>query len=198
MADLQNVLFNLKFASKQLSKSAKKEEKAAEKEKAKVAQAMAKGSPEAARIYAENAIRKKNEYLNLLRLSARLDAAASRVQTAVQMKQVTAAMGQTVRGMDKALESMDPLKITALMDKFEQQTGNMDVALGTMDQAFSNTESSTVPTAEVDQLMEQLKAEQNHEMGAKLATASGTGLDPLEMEEAEMTARLQKLKASTM
>ena len=43
---------------------------------------------EGARIYASNAIRKKNESLNLLRLSSRIDAVASRVQTAVTMRKV--------------------------------------------------------------------------------------------------------------
>lgn len=43
---------------------------------------------EGARIYAANAIRKKNEALNLLRLSSRIDAVASRVQTAVTMRKV--------------------------------------------------------------------------------------------------------------
>lgn len=44
---------------------------------------------EGARIYASNAIRKKNESLNLLKLSSRIDAVASRVQTAITMRKVT-------------------------------------------------------------------------------------------------------------
>ena len=43
---------------------------------------------EGAKIYAENAIRKKNEALHLLRLASRVDAVASRVQTAVTMQRV--------------------------------------------------------------------------------------------------------------
>jgi len=42
-----------------------------------------------AKIYAENAIRKKNESLNFMRMSARVDAVSSRVQTAVAMKGVS-------------------------------------------------------------------------------------------------------------
>lgn len=44
---------------------------------------------EGARIYAENAIRKKNESLNYLRMAARVDAVASRVQSARMMKDVS-------------------------------------------------------------------------------------------------------------
>lgn len=70
-------------------------------------QALQQGNTEGARIYASNAIRKKTEGLNLLRLSSRIDAVASRVETAVTMRQVTGSMGQVVKGMDKAMESMN-------------------------------------------------------------------------------------------
>ena len=42
-----------------------------------------------AKIYAENAIRKKNEGLNYLRMAARIDGVSSRVQSAIAMKQVS-------------------------------------------------------------------------------------------------------------
>ena len=51
-------------------------------------QAIQQSDVESARIYAANAIRKKNEALNLTRLSSRIDAVASRVQTAVTMQKV--------------------------------------------------------------------------------------------------------------
>ena len=41
-----------------------------------------------AKIHAENAIRQKNQALNYRRMSARIDAVAARVQTAVTTKQV--------------------------------------------------------------------------------------------------------------
>lgn len=53
-----------------------------------VSQALQQGNTEGARIYASNAIRKKTEYINLLRLASRIDAVASRVETAVTMRQV--------------------------------------------------------------------------------------------------------------
>lgn len=58
-------------------------------------------------IYASNAIRKKSEALNLLRLSSRLDAVASRVDTALKMRQVTGNMTSVVKGMDKAMNTMN-------------------------------------------------------------------------------------------
>ena len=52
--------------------------------------ALEQGNVEGARIYAENAVRKKNESLNYLRMSGKVDAVASRVQSAVTMKGVRA------------------------------------------------------------------------------------------------------------
>jgi len=70
-------------------------------------QALQQGNNDGARIYASNAIRKKSESLNLLRLASRIDAVASRVETAMTMRQVTGNMTSVVKGMDKAMETMN-------------------------------------------------------------------------------------------
>lgn len=96
---------------------------------------------EVARIHAENAIRQKNQSVNFLRMSARVDAVAARVQTAVTMNQVnkwfspfkpdilnclsnrfnsslltfilqvTKSMAGVVKGMDATLKSMNLEKV---------------------------------------------------------------------------------------
>jgi len=68
------------------SKKCEKEEKV---QKQKVQKALKQGNVEGARIYAENAIRKKNEGLNYLRMAARVDAVSNRVQTAMMTKDVS-------------------------------------------------------------------------------------------------------------
>jgi len=55
-------------------------------------QAIEQKNIESARLYAENAIRKKNEGLTYLRMAARVDAVAAKVQTAVTMKGVRTAL----------------------------------------------------------------------------------------------------------
>lgn len=95
------------FTAKSLQRQAKKANKDETAEKNKLKAALQKGNTDGARIYAQNAIRKKTEGLNLLRLASRIDAVASRVETAVTMRTVTNSMGQVVKGMDKAMESMN-------------------------------------------------------------------------------------------
>lgn len=82
-------LFNLKFAVKDLERSSKKCEKEEKAEIAKTKKAIQKGNAEVARIHAENAIRQKSQALNYLRMSARVDAVASRVQTALTTRKVS-------------------------------------------------------------------------------------------------------------
>ena len=53
---------------------------------------MIKAIIKVAKIHAENAIRQKNQSLNFLRMSARIDATASRVQSAVTTKKVSKSM----------------------------------------------------------------------------------------------------------
>lgn len=72
-----------------MERAAKRCEKDEKAQKAKVRKALAQGNVEGARIYAENAIRKKNEGLNYLRMAARVDAVSNRVQTAMMTKDVS-------------------------------------------------------------------------------------------------------------
>lgn len=57
-------------------------------------------------------IREKNQALNFLRLTSRIDAVASRVETAVKMNQVSGAMKNVVKGMEKGLAAMNPEEIS--------------------------------------------------------------------------------------
>ncbi|CAG8650822.1 9688_t:CDS:2, partial [Ambispora leptoticha] len=169
MSNLDKSLFQLKFTAKQLSRQAKKASKDEEAEKSKLKKAIQQGNLEGARIYASNAIRKKNESLNLLRLSSRIDAVSSRVQTAVTMQKVTGSMASVVKGMDKAMESMNLEKISMVMDKFESQFEDIDVQTQYMEGAMGNTTAMSTPQEEVDLLMQQVADEHglelNHELG---------------------------------
>merc|ERR1712212_795130 len=109
--EMEDSLFQLKFCSKQLARLSKKAEKEQKTQESKVKKALEQGNVEGARIYAENAVRKKNESLNYLRMSGKVDAVASRVQSAVTMKGVAKNMGSVVKSLDKAINSMELQKI---------------------------------------------------------------------------------------
>lgn len=104
---MERNLFNLKFAAKELERSAKKCEKDAVNEKLKLKKAIEQGNMEGAQIYAENVIRNKNQALNFRRMSSRVDATSQRVQSAVATKKVTQSMAGVVGSMEAAMKSMN-------------------------------------------------------------------------------------------
>ncbi|KAK5893955.1 charged multivesicular body protein 1a isoform X2 [Pseudochaenichthys georgianus] len=177
---MDETLFQLKFTSKQLERLAKKSEKEAEKEQAKVKKALQQKNVECARIYAENAIRKKNEGLNWLRMASRVDAVASKVQTAVTMKGVTKSMGQVTKALDKALGSMDLQKVSLVMDKFETQVQNLDVHTSVMEDSMSSATTLTTPQDQVDDLIHQIAEESGLEVMDQLSQlpAGATSVGP--------------------
>ncbi|GAA5803971.1 Snf7-domain-containing protein [Helicostylum pulchrum] len=168
MNGLENQLFQLKFTAKQLNKQSKRCQKDETLEKNKLKKAIQDGNTEGARIYASNAIRKKNEALNLLKLSSRIDAVASRVQTAITMRKVSNSMAMVVRGMGRAMDTMNLEQISMVMDKFETQFEDLDVQTGYMEGAMAGTTTLNTPQDEVDSLMHQVADEHGLELNDTL------------------------------
>lgn len=164
MAGLEQSLFQLKFTAKLLNRQASKAAKEELSEKAKTKKAMMQGNTDIAQLYAQNAIRKANERVNLLRLASRIDAVASRVQTAVTMRTVTGNMSQVIKGMDKALQTMNLERISLVMDKFENQFEDLDASTNYYESATNNVNALTTPQEEVDELMSQIADEAGIEM----------------------------------
>lgn len=156
-------LFNLKFAVKELERNSKKCEKEEKLEKAKAKKAIQKGNMDVARIHAENAIRQKNQAVNYLRMSARVDAVASRVQSALTTRKVTGSMAGVVKAMDAAMKGMNLEKISTLMEKFEQQFEDLDVQSSVMENTMSDTTTTSVPQGDVDNLLQQVADEAGYE-----------------------------------
>ena len=127
---LHDDLITFKLTSKQMTRSSKKCEKNMAEQKEKLKQAIAKGNMEGARIYAQNVIREKNQALNFLRMGSRIDAVASRLETAIRMQEINKAMSSTVKGMANAMQSMNVEKIASTMSEFEKQFEDMDVRSG--------------------------------------------------------------------
>ncbi|KAH8118626.1 Snf7-domain-containing protein [Phellopilus nigrolimitatus] len=204
MSHLEKNLFQLKFTAKTLNRQARKAQKDETSEKNKVKKALQQGNTDGARIYAQNAIRKKSEALNLLRLASRIDAVASRVETAVTMRQVTGNMTSVVRGMDKAMDSMNIEKISAVMDKFETQFSDLDVQTSYMEDTMSATTAVSTPQDQVDLLMQKVADEANieiqHEINSKNLEGTVADLSPGEKireEDSKLAERLRALRPAT-
>ena len=123
-----------------------------------------------ARIHAQNAIRNKTNAQNYLRLSSRVDAVASRLESAIKMQQVTKSMGNVVRGMDKVLGSMNVEQISKVMDSFEKSFEDMDVRSEYIEGAMNSSTTGTMPEEQVETLMQEVATEHDLKFTDQFAT----------------------------
>ncbi|EPS36530.1 hypothetical protein H072_9942 [Dactylellina haptotyla CBS 200.50] len=197
MSGLEKALFNLKFTEKQLTRQAAKAKQEAAKDEVKLEKAMKQGNQDIAKVYAQNVIRKQNEHLNLLRLASRIDSVASRVQTAVTMRQVSGSMLNVVKGMDSAMKSMNLEKISTIMDKFESQFEDLDVATKHYENATTSATAIDTPQEDIDRLLGKVADKVGVELDQELSAATPTkGIQqPSEVEEEGLGERLRALRS---
>lgn len=168
---LQDQLFNLKLTTKQLARLSQKCTKDEKAEKTKIKKALEKDNHDGARIHAQNAIRNKNNAQNYLRLSSRVDAVSSRLESAIKMQQVTKSMGQVVKGMDRVLGSMNVEAISKVMDQFERSFEDMDVRSEYVEQTMNSSTTAAMPEEEVDTLMQMVADEHGLKMSDNFRAA---------------------------
>jgi charged multivesicular body protein 1 len=200
--NLEDELFNLKFASKQLQKDSKKAEKAVNTEKEKVKKAMMAGNNDIAKVHASNAIMHKNSAINYLKMSSRIDAVAGKLGSAIKMQKVTGTMANITKTMGKVLKTMKLEDIEQTMEKFEQAFEDTDVMAASVTHAMESSTSMTTPPTEIEALMQEVADENELEFGAAMGNlgpghklASKPKPAAAEEEEDELMARLAKLKA---
>lgn len=204
MSKIEDILFNLKFTAKQLERLSKKAEKEQKVQEAKVKKALLAKNVETAQVYAENAIRKKNEGLNYLRMAARVDAVQAKVQSAVTMKDVTKKMEGVTKALDKAMSSMDLEQVSKVMEKFEQQFTDLDVRTTTVEEALGGATTLSTPQDQVEALIRQVAAENDLEITDKLvdlepgratlATPAGSVRSEEHAREDQLARRLAALR----
>lgn len=198
---MENHLFNLKIAAKELERNSKKCVKQEGVEKNKCKKAIQQGNIEGGRIHAENAIRHKNSSLNYLRMAARVDAVAARVQTAMMTKKITQSLGGVTKAMESAMRSMNLEKVSQIMDKFEKQFEDLDVQSNTMEATMSTTTTTLTPEGQVDGLMQQIADEAGLELNVELPSAvtstigskSSTAADEQQKQD-DLSSRLAQLR----
>ncbi|KAJ9596870.1 hypothetical protein L9F63_012126 [Diploptera punctata] len=173
-----------------MGRNAKRCEKQEILEKKKCKLCIHKGNLEGARIHAESAIQQRNQSLNFMAVSARLDAVTNKIQYAITMKRVTNSMIGVSRAMDGALRTMDLEKITQLMDQFERQFEEMDVRTGVVDSTLAQTTTTIVPQNQVESLMVQIAEEAGMEINLEMPSIATTSAEP--SAEASITSELSK------
>ncbi|CAB4060020.1 CHMP1 [Lepeophtheirus salmonis] len=191
---LEDSMFQLKFTAKSMSRLSKNAEKEAKEQERKVKKSLENGQVEMARIYAENAVRKKNESINYLRMSAKVDAVASRVQSAHKMKGVSHSMRNVVNSLEKAVNSMELQKISETMDKFESQFEDLDVKTSVMEDTMGSATTLSTPQHAVDDLIKRVADEAGLEVSEQLANAPSTTVGEATTDQDALSKRLAALR----
>jgi len=165
----------------------------------KLKKAIEQGNTEGARIYAQNAIRQKNQAVNYLRLSSRVDAVASRVETAYKIKNVTGAMANITKAMERSMQEMNLEKITQIMDEFERQIEDMDVQSEYVETTMNTTTTLTTPQSQVEELIQEVATENRLQLSEQLGGIPARKAPEAEVaaveEQEELVARLAKLRS---
>lgn len=168
---LEDDLITFRLTSKEMARSARKCDKNMAIQKEKLKKAIEQGNMEGAKIYAQNVIREKNQSLNFLKLGSRIDAVASRLETAIRMQQVNKTMQMTVKGMSNAMKNMQVEQIASTMQDFEKQFEDMDVRSGYMESTMESTTSMTTPPEEVDSLIQMTADEAGLKLSSQMESA---------------------------
>ncbi|XP_055832402.1 ESCRT-related protein CHMP1B-like [Solanum dulcamara] len=195
---LMNQIMELKFTSKSLQRQARKCEKDEKSEKLKVKKAIEKGNMDGARIYAENAIRKRSEHMNYLRLSSRLDAVVARLDTQAKMTTISKSMSSIVKSLESSLNTGNLQKMSETMDSFERQFVNMEVQAEFMESSMAGSTSLSTPEDQVGSLMQQVADDYGLEVSVGLPQAAGHAIsskDEEKVNEDDLSRRLAELKA---
>lgn len=198
---LLDQIMELKFTAKSLQRQSRKCEKEEKAEKLKVKKAIEKGNMDGARIYAENAIRKHTEQLNMLRLASRLDAVVARLDTQAKMNIINKSMASIVKTLDSALASNNLQKMSETMDSFEKQFVNMEVQAEFVESAMAGSTSLSTPEDEVNVLMQQVAEDYGLEISVGLPQPANAVPGHAEQEsskvseEDDLSRRLADLKS---
>jgi charged multivesicular body protein 1 len=158
-----------------------------------VKRAIERGNIDGAKIHAQDAIRKKNEGLNMLRLASRLDGVVARLETQAKMNAVNADMSGIVKSLEKSLNANNLEQVSETMDTFERQFENLDVQTEFVEQAMGNTSALSTPPEDVATLMQQIADEHGLEFAADLPSA-GTTVPGEKQAEKDLSMRLEELK----
>jgi len=196
---LEDELINLRITSKQMQRSARKSDKNEKANIEKLKNAIKKGNSEGAKIYGQSAIREKNQALNCQRMGSRIDAVASRLETAIRMGDVSKAMKGVTKGMEVGLQAMNVEELSKVMDKFETQFEDLDVKAEYMEGTMNATTATITPAEQVDELIMMVADQNNLALGEEfheLAPGKKVPQQPAEEKvDDSLEARLAGLRS---
>ncbi|VDD83392.1 unnamed protein product [Mesocestoides corti] len=166
-----SVSATVRFSGKQLSRYAQKAESDSKGYRSKLKKALEAKNVDAARIYAEDSIRKHRESIQYMTMASRLDAVQARVKTATTMKSMTKDIGRVTQRLKSTMGTMNLEQIERVMGEFEKTFVDLDVRTSTVEDSMGSAMATTAPEDEIQNLIKQVAEENGLEVEAAMAGA---------------------------
>ena len=155
-----DIIFEIKFLGKNISREAKKSENQNKILIKKVKNYLSKGDYEQAKIAANDAIFAKNQVRRYKILSSKIDLFVNKLKAAYQNQKLTENMEYLVKQLKNTGNLTDLVKMTETMENFEKVLDNLEVNNMVMEKVLDGINEGASHDEEVNQLIEQV-AQQN-------------------------------------
>jgi len=157
---LMDAQLEFKMQANMMAKQANKDQANAEAQKKKAKTYMDKGDMESAKVIAGEAIRYQSSATNMHKMSGKMLAVSSKLESAVRSQELSMQIQQAVPSMNNALKAMGKNGIGNDMAAFEKVFEDLDVQIAGTDGALESiTGQSSADSDAVTQLLQQMMGE---------------------------------------
>ncbi|CDJ38889.1 Charged multivesicular body protein 1b/chromatin modifying protein 1B, related [Eimeria tenella] len=147
------VILDLRIKARELKRQSDRCYRESLQEREKIRRALLRQNQEGARIFAQNYVRKKQEGLNSLHMSSKLEAVASRLDGAHRSHQLTTRIHSVASGLSGALRKLDSSSSLREIELFSKLFDDLDVRSDSVSSLLDASTSSAVPAQQVDKVL---------------------------------------------
>ncbi|CDJ62393.1 Charged multivesicular body protein 1a, related [Eimeria necatrix] len=150
------VILDLRIKARELKRQSDRCYRESLQEREKIRRALLRQNQEGARIFAQNYVRKKQEGLNSLHMSSKLEAVASRLDGAHrshQASRLTTRIHSVASGLSGALRKLDSSSSLREIELFSKLFDDLDVRSDSVSSLLDASTSSAVPAQQVDKVL---------------------------------------------
>lgn len=168
--DMNEMLINMKMKSKSFSRESTKAMKEKEKYYKKAKETLQKGNEEGAKMFCELAQQKHQEGMQYLRMSHRLEVMAGQIKSKSKSMEMMDSLNGLTPFLEQTAQNMPIEQMYQNLDRFSQAYDNLSVQGHILDEGIEKTMGNKNTVTNVDNMMNQLKAEVNYELTGDVNT----------------------------
>ena len=162
--DMNEMLINMKMKSKSFGRESNKAMKEKEKYYKKAKDTLKKGNEEGAQMFCDLAQQKHQEGMQYLKMSHRLEAMAGQIRSKSKNMEMMDSLNAITPFLEQQAQDMPVEQLYHNLNRFSEAYDNMAVQGKILDEGIETTMGEKNAMTNVDNMMNQLKAEVNYEL----------------------------------